>query len=663
MKTRSICIGAALALTASVPAFAAVDEVKASSFGFNPSNATAIIQKALDSGAKRIVIDRQASPWIVEPLFVRSNCEIVFERGVDVTALKGAFRGKTDSLFTFSRVENVKMSGYGAVLRMHRMDYDNAPYLKGEWRMSLNMLSCRNVTVEGLTLLESGGDGVYLGVARGGGREPCRDIVLRDLMIDRQYRQGISVISARNLLIERCVMRNTWGTPPAAGIDFEPNHESEELAGIVMRDCDFIDNQGVGVDFYVGHLDETSAPISIRLENCRTHGNLAGLKYGNGRGTTLPKGRVEVVGCTFANARGVAASFMRKPATSTLFEFTDCRFLDCHASTQVADSTPDFTLASRFPGDPPTDGITFRNCILRQPVAREWMSRKVQAFAPSQPRAISGDITVITPAWTNRIELGAAWCARHFDRPTFNGAPACLAFDPAAARPVDAKPGEMVRLSPLFFRSEVTYRFFAAAPGEVRFRARFRKVGKGDLKPCPLIVSDAKGGMKDMKVKMKVDADPRRNGDPRRSVAGMVSFSVPATGFYTLKAAMTHNQALCLLEASVPVAVAPPEHGPRTVYASQGSFYFRDPGDDGFVVGVAGEGAEVVGAQLADADGRAVWTVPCASDWEVRKQGPAGKGGLWRITFNKVVGRSFEDYSFILLGAGPDLFLSPERHW
>ena len=53
--------------------------VKASSFGFDPEDSTEILQKALDSGARKIVVDKQASPWITRPLFARSNCEIVFD--------------------------------------------------------------------------------------------------------------------------------------------------------------------------------------------------------------------------------------------------------------------------------------------------------------------------------------------------------------------------------------------------------------------------------------------------------------------------------------------------------------------------------------------------------------------------------------------------------
>jgi hypothetical protein len=40
-----------------------------------------------------------------------------------------------------------------------REDYRTAPYGKGEWRMCLTLLGCRNVKVYGLRLASSGGDG------------------------------------------------------------------------------------------------------------------------------------------------------------------------------------------------------------------------------------------------------------------------------------------------------------------------------------------------------------------------------------------------------------------------------------------------------------------------------------------------------------------------
>ena len=336
MNTVSILSAAAMAslaaiatnVSAETDASAPAESVMASSFGFDPADSTEILQKALDSGARKIVIDRQPSPWITRPLFGRSNCEIVFERGVEVVAKKGEYLGKNDSLLAFRSAENVKISGYGATLRMHRADYAAAPYQKAEWRMNIKLLSCRNVTVEGLTLLESGGDGVYVGVD--GKNGPCRDIVLKDLVCGRHYRQGISVISARNLLIERCVLSNTGGTAPSAGIDFEPNHAREELSGIVMKDCVVTGNKGVGIEFYLGQLDASSKPISAQIVNCRTSGNRSGFWLSNGRATKTAcvRGEISCENCTFENERGSAIQVKGRPKGSVVVSFDNCHFSD-----------------------------------------------------------------------------------------------------------------------------------------------------------------------------------------------------------------------------------------------------------------------------------------------------------------------------------------------
>ncbi len=130
---------------------------------------------------------------------------------------------------------------------MHRDDYAQPPYEKAEWRHTLQILSSSNVKVAGLTMTESGGDGIYLGTATSGVTN--KNIQIVDVVLDKHYRQGISVITAGDLLIENTIMRNTAGTAPMAGIDFEPNHPSEQLVNCVLRNCVVEDNQGVGYAF------------------------------------------------------------------------------------------------------------------------------------------------------------------------------------------------------------------------------------------------------------------------------------------------------------------------------------------------------------------------------------------------------------------------------
>ncbi len=296
------------------------DVGRASWWGFDAEDSTEALQAAIDSGVKTLIVDSLGKPWIVRPIKLASNQEIIFARGVEVVAKRGEFKGKGDSLFTAEVKENITLSGYGATLRMRRDDYAGPNYEKAEWRMVLALRGCSNVKVYGLTLAESGGDGIYLGVGRG---SPCKDIHIKDVVCDKNYRQGISVISAENLLIEDTVLSNTAGTAPQAGIDFEPNKADERLVNVVMRNCVSRGNKSCGYLFYLPPLHADSEPVSIRLENCRSIGNRNPFSLITGEtAEKAVRGAVEFDNCEFqGDESGVQ---INKPFEALKLRLTNC---------------------------------------------------------------------------------------------------------------------------------------------------------------------------------------------------------------------------------------------------------------------------------------------------------------------------------------------------
>ena len=83
---------------------AAIDGVKsgelntatASWWGFDPEDSTEALRSAINSGAKKLTVDNMGSPWIVEPMQLASNQEILFQKGVVVQAKRGSFKGTGD---------------------------------------------------------------------------------------------------------------------------------------------------------------------------------------------------------------------------------------------------------------------------------------------------------------------------------------------------------------------------------------------------------------------------------------------------------------------------------------------------------------------------------------------------------------------------------------
>ena len=296
-------------------------------WGFDEEDATEYLQAAISSKARTVVVPYMGDDWVVKPITLVSNQEIVFEPGVVVCAKKGEFKGTGDSLFTASGATDVTLRGYGATLRMHKQDYMTSDYAKGEWRMVLDIVSCRRVNVLGLNLESSGGDGIYLGV-NGRDQPYCEDVVVRDVTCNDNYRQGISVISAVNLLIENCVLANTGGTPPGAGIDLEPNSAGEKLVNCVIRNTVIENNEGAGLLVYLKNLSRESDPVSIRFDNCYVRN---GKDVGIGVGAVKddgPQGLIAFTNCTIENTANGGISVYDKSADNARVRFENCRWKD-----------------------------------------------------------------------------------------------------------------------------------------------------------------------------------------------------------------------------------------------------------------------------------------------------------------------------------------------
>ncbi len=343
---------------------------KASWWGFDPVDSTEALQAAINSKVPRLVVDNVGAPWVSRGLTLVSNQKIEFEKGVELLAKRGEFKGKTDALLTGVRLTNLTLRGYGATLRMWRSDYDQAPYIHSEWRHLIRLFSCRKVRILGLTLTESGGDGIYLGHAPEG--PPNRDVLIKDCACTKNYRQGISVVTAENLLIEHTVLRNTAGTNPQSGIDFEPNHPGDRLVNCVMRNCVAENNAAHGFAVYLWNLNPTSAPVSIKFENCRASGNVTWGAAVNGHNNVkqAARGVIEFHHCALEGNKQASFCLGDNPATGAQVLLDKCSLGDAAPSAPVPD--PILFLA-RKGSTQDIGGVKFVDCLVHCPPGRNPM--------------------------------------------------------------------------------------------------------------------------------------------------------------------------------------------------------------------------------------------------------------------------------------------------
>jgi hypothetical protein len=631
---------------------AAIAEVKAGKrpmaeaawWGFDPRDATAALQAAIDSGARKVILKAMPSPWVVGPINLAGDQELVLEKGAVLQARRGAFMEIRERLLSATNKKNVAITGPGATIRMWRADYDKPPYAHSEWRHAIGLYSCANVRITGVTIAESGGDGIYLGVAKGGGTN--RNVEIRDVICDRNYRQGISVISADGLLIENTVLRATSGTAPMAGIDFEPNLPTEMLANCVMRNCLAENNAGCGYTMYLKQLGEHSAPISLRFENCRSVGNSYGFHFASGDKDlrSCVPGSVKAVGCIFEGNKKAGIAIADKPAAICPMEFMNCRVVADEAREDPMASP--IQLAGGANNDQKIGGVTFINCTVAD--SRERLPLAYQDLAGGVKLAgVTGTLAVERAGSRTIYPLNPQLLEKWFpiqafkDFPEFR--PEGLHWEPVARAAQPARNWSCTAR----LREHSGYLIWAGAGEEVVFTLKLRRVGKASTLKMPVSVVSPAGESQKL-------AEATGEGDKQ------YHFTAASTGGYRILCDPGRNT-VQMAASSHPVCLY--TAGKRIhLLGAAGDLYFAVPAglrEFALRLGSGGDG-ELVKAAIYDASGAKVAEQDDILSHQFVCNRPRGAGTeVWRVRLERPTHGAIEDYYLNLQGVAPLLATSP----
>ena len=633
--------------------------LKVSSLGWRADDSTEFLQTALDSGASTVVVDMSRGPWVTRPLFARSNQTIVFGPGVELLAKKGAFRGEHDQLLSVRGVSNVTLRGScGARLRMRKADYMDPKmgYSRSEWRHTLNIAGATNVVVEGLSFVDSGGDGICVG---GIG---TRNVTIRDCVCDGNNRQGISVTCAENLLIENCILRNTRGLAPQAGIDFEPSWPNQKIVNCVMRNCISEGNCGNGFEVNFMSMSEKSAPVSLLIENCLSRGNeRSAIVAMADPGKTYPRGCATFRGCTFKNPRQCAIEVVNKPVGTVDVAFEDCEVRMARGSKNAA-----VLLNGATSWDiSPVDDVEFRNLTVFLPEAGspDWFVCRRSAVNPARVGNVTGNVQVVWPdGKMERVKLDSSWRDANMAPGTERPMPSRMAVskkDWASAVVSDAAPGAMVDLAPVWFRRFAWtghYVFYAHGKGRVSFTARTRRVVKQSQDPerrkTEVCVSHVGGG--DV-------ASCAAPGEQSQEL----SFDVPGAGFYAMRVKTYGLGGDFILErSSVPVALDLRQGLAALIVGERDSqsLWFHPGADGGLVLAKCPSDSQTA-ASVYDSDGGLMGGAEVAGSWVGAPVGVPSMAGLCRLEFAKRPGAPFYFVDVDAAGFPGFLFLSPTKTW
>lgn len=256
------------------------------------------IVAALRSGSRKILLAAPpdpAMPWQVDnqiPIIKAFNInapdglEFLLAEGITLEAAPAPyFHDNTAKLLSIDEMDGMRlaavdMDGDGRIaptrVRMRRDLYDPASpsydpaHPPSESRHALRVFRTRDLLVQDLTFADSGGDGIYLGSTWiNHPEEPQihvlnQRVTLRRVVAANNFRQGMTVVGVWGLRVERSTFRDTRGTPPSYGIDFEPNNAHGATRDVVIRDSQFIDNARAGIGFAFGHFT-SDAPVEVAV--------------------------------------------------------------------------------------------------------------------------------------------------------------------------------------------------------------------------------------------------------------------------------------------------------------------------------------------------------------------------------------------------------------
>jgi hypothetical protein len=379
----------------------------ASTFGWNADDATHAFQEAINSSADTIIIDKQASDWIVGPnaFWDIQDKTIIFQPGVVFKAKTGAFPDNNDCLLKLIRANNIKIVGYGATFQMNKAEY--AAMDDGEWRHSLAINNSSHVEVYGLVLNESGGDGVFIsGSVDFGDPLYSEYIVLKDLWCNNQYRQGISICSAQHVLVQNCWFTNTSGTLPMSGVDLEPYADYQRMVDVVFEKCRFTGNFGNGIQLSLENLTTSSTPVDISFRDCYSSSNhdnsnpyaATEIIVAAASAKEPVTGYVKFERCMVENSQWRAV-YMRKSADSFFTVFDDCVFLNVSKYAGDPDNTPIWIEVTDYSDPCPRfGGVAFNNCLLSYKTTLNLLgSRGNISTSPGMGNVQLNNLTVIHP--------------------------------------------------------------------------------------------------------------------------------------------------------------------------------------------------------------------------------------------------------------------------
>ena len=262
-----------------------------SAVGDGQTDDTAAIQKAIDDAAATGggIVDIPAGTYLIDTvkylidpnqayrggLQLKSNVTL---RMADDTVLQAIPNGdKAYALISIFNADNAHVIG-GTLIG----DRGTHTSQEGQTGYGVRIAHATNVVVENVTAKEFWGDGFFVSEGHSRIERGSENITFYRVVSDHNRRQGLSIISGKNIKILNSEFSNADGTDPRAGIDIEPDKGADQVSNVEIRDSVFTGNYfGLTVgNHWPGASIKNVTFVNNTLKDNKVDVNLVGLEGG-----------------------------------------------------------------------------------------------------------------------------------------------------------------------------------------------------------------------------------------------------------------------------------------------------------------------------------------------------------------------------------------------
>lgn len=229
---------------------------------------------ALTSGSFRGTVNIDGGTYYIT--ISNRNTDFISINDNTIVNLSGTIRLNSNNPNNYEIVKivgknNITIQGGGTIYG----DVEGHTGTTGEWGMGITILDGNGITIKGITVRNCWEDGIYIGQTKNTVNNYPINILIDNVTVTNNRRQGITITSVQNLTIRNCRVLNTGAikfTAPGAGIDIEPNIANAMLENINIEGCYFAGNtKGDSGDLLITALifgSEVNTTFKATISNC-----------------------------------------------------------------------------------------------------------------------------------------------------------------------------------------------------------------------------------------------------------------------------------------------------------------------------------------------------------------------------------------------------------